>query len=74
MTTITIPKRTSKGTDVITVPRVAYEEFLAWERAVKSKKVFQPTAAERRAIARGRREMKKGNYITFEALRHELGC
>ena len=34
--------------------------------------VYTPTKTEKKAIEAGRREIAKGNFITWEKLRHEL--
>lgn len=34
--------------------------------------VYKPTKAEKKAIEAGRREIAKGNFITWEQLRYEL--
>jgi len=72
MTTITIPKETIPGKELIAVPRDLYEKFLDWQEMLKSKKVFKPTLAEKKAILRGRQEIAKGKYIELEELTYEL--
>ncbi len=72
MTTITIPKELVKRKDLVAVPRDTYEEFLVWLKQVKSTKTFKPTKAELRALARGRKNFAKGNYITLKELENEL--
>jgi len=72
MTTITIPKKLTSNRDLIAVPRDLYEAFLAWQEKVKSQKTFRPTAAERKAIIRGRQQIMRGDYITLEQLENEL--
>lgn len=62
----------TSGQELIVVPRNLFEEFLAWQEALKSRKTFEPTPAEKRAIAHGRREILRGNYFTLEELSHEL--
>lgn len=69
MTTITIPKKITKGTDLVVIPRKEYEKLLSSKKVVE----FVPTAAEKRAIARGRKNFKKGNYLTIDELKDELG-
>ncbi len=62
MTTITIPKALTKDANLVAVPRATYEEFLAWQKRVKSRKTFAPTAAERKVLARARRNFARGRY------------
>ena len=72
MTTITIPQKLTSNRELIAVPRNLYEEFLVWQEIIKSKKTFQPTLAEKRAILQGRQEISKGKYISLEKLTYEL--
>lgn len=65
MTIITIPRELKEGGKLVAVPQKHYEDFLAWEKAVKSKKVFTPTATERKALAKARKDYKAGKYITL---------
>jgi len=71
MTTVTIPKEL-KGNDLIAIPRKEYKEFSNWRKYTKPFKTFIPTAAERKAFARGRENFAKGNYVTLEELDNEL--
>lgn len=73
MLAVIIPKELTVSKDLIVVPRTAYEEFLAWQKKIKSVKTFKPTKGELRALALGREDFKKGNYISWQALKHELG-
>ena len=73
MTTVTIPRGLTEQKDLIAIPRSTYEGFLAWQKAIKSKKTFTPTASEKRAIAKARKDFANGKYIKWEDLKHELG-
>ncbi len=73
MTIITIPKELAKDKTLIAVPQSVYEEFLAWQRKTKSVKTFKPTAAEKKALARARKNFARGKYFTLAQLEHELG-
>lgn len=72
MTTITIPKKITTNKELIAVPRDLYEKFLAWQEMLKSKKTFKPTLTEKKAILRGRQEIRKGNCVSLEELTYEL--
>lgn len=72
MPTISIPKTFSRVTDLVAVPRATYAEFIAWQKRVKSRKAFTPTIGERRALVRGRKNFRRGRFVTLEALEHEL--
>ena len=73
MTTITIPKGIGAQTELVAVPRRNYEEFLAWQKKIKSAKTFKPTAKDLREIKQARKEIADGEYLTIDELRHELG-
>ena len=68
--TITIPKELARTGDLVLVPRKDYEKFLAYR--LRNVKTFKPTAAEKKALARARREFKEGNYVTLKQLEDEL--
>ncbi|OGZ31796.1 MAG: hypothetical protein A3H02_01945 [Candidatus Niyogibacteria bacterium RIFCSPLOWO2_12_FULL_41_13] len=73
MTIITVPKELAKNKELVAVPRGTYEEFLSWQKKIKSAKTFKPTVAEKRALKRARKNYAQGRYISFEELKHELG-
>lgn len=73
MATITIPKGSDAIKELIAVPRATYAEFLDWQKKAKSLRTFQPTAAEKNALAKARKEFARGEYITLAQLKHELG-
>lgn len=73
MPTTTIPKKIIYEGEYTIVPRKAYEEFLEWQKKVKSARTFRPTARDKRVLANARKNFLKGNYVTLEQLRHELG-
>ena len=70
--TITIPKGLNQNEKLIAVPQTTYEEFLAWQKRIKSVKTFKPNAAEKRALTRAHANFARGEYVTLEKLRHEL--
>ena len=72
MVTITIPKKINMANELMAVPKNIYGEFLKWQEAVKSRKIFKPTTRERKAVRRGRLEISRGNYVTLEKLSNEL--
>lgn len=73
MAVVTIPKELLKEKNLVAVPRKNYEEFLAWQKKIKSVRIFKPTAAERKALLRGRKNFAEGKYMTLEELRDALG-
>lgn len=72
MPTVTIPKELHTHKDLVAVPRRAYEEFLMWQKKIKSAKTFKPTLHEKKVLARTRKEFAEGKYITLAQLKHEL--
>ena len=72
MPTITIAKELSTVNDLIAVPRGTYEEFLMWQKKIKSVRTFVPTKSELGALAFARQEFKDGNYVLWEQLKHKL--
>lgn len=72
MPTITIPKQVSDKTKLVAVPESIYEEFVAWQKHVKSKKTYHPTPAEKRMIAEGRKRFAQGKFVTVQELRNDL--
>ncbi|TSC80773.1 MAG: hypothetical protein G01um101429_82 [Parcubacteria group bacterium Gr01-1014_29] len=73
MPTLTIPKKLTKGEDLVVIPRKEYEELLRVQQSMPEKvKTFKPTASEKKAIAEARKRFAKGEYLTLEELRHEL--
>lgn len=73
MATITIPKKITKGEELIIIPRREYEEFSRWQKLMKPfKKTFTPTKAQKKDIEKARQDYKKGNYFTINELKQKL--
>ncbi|MDP3792144.1 MAG: hypothetical protein Q8Q89_00205 [bacterium] len=70
MSVITIPKQLMREKELVLIPKKEHEELLGLKKVIK---VVKPTAAEKRAIERGRKEMVKGDFVTLEGLKKELG-
>ena len=73
MPTTTAPKKIKKNNPSVIIPRKEYEEFLDWQKKIKSVKIFKPTAAEKKAVQKARKNLAEGKYLTIYQLRHELG-
>jgi len=69
MTTITIPKKITKGEDLIVIPRKDYERLLELKKISE----FQPTSAQKKALMRARKNRKEGKFLTFDELKQKLG-
>ena len=68
MSTITIPKKITQGTELVIIPIDDYERLL--ERQVPE---FAPTLGEKRDLARARKNRAQGNYLTIHELKQKLG-
>ena len=68
MTTVTIPKHLTERKDLVAITRSDYEEFSLWQRKIKNVKIYRPTSAEKRALARARTNYKKGNFVFLKDL------
>lgn len=69
MTTATISKKITKGAELIVIPRKEYERLLT-ARLVP---IFNPTAAEKRDLARARKNRARGEFLTIDELERKLG-
>ena len=69
MTTITIPKKLTKGEELVVIPRKEYEEYLHLRKVIP---VVKMTVAEKREWQRAKKDYNRGKYITLEELEHEL--
>ena len=67
--TITIPKQLIRKGELVIIPRSEYEEFLHWQRIVKT---FKSTVVEKRDLMEARKDFAKGNYIGLKDLKNEL--
>lgn len=73
MATIVVPKPFVKIQNLVAVPSNLYEEFLSWQKKLKSQNVFIANKAERASLKRARKNFAAGKCITIEELEHELG-
>ncbi len=69
MVTITIPKKITKGEELIIIPRKEYEKLLELKKIPE----FQPTPAQKKALKRARQNRGRGNFLTFNELKQKLG-
>lgn len=69
MTTITIPKKITKGEELVIIPKKEYEEFSSWRKMVK---IFIPTEVQKRDLKKAREDYKKGNYFKIDELKRKL--
>ncbi len=69
MITLTIPEKLTKKGDLVLIPKSEYKEFLRFRKFIR---VVQPTSSERKAIARGRAEVKQGSVVLWSDVKHGL--
>ena len=69
MTTITISKKITKGAELVVLSRKEYEKMLT-ARFIPE---FQSSVAEKRDIARARKNRARGNFLTIDELKRKLG-
>lgn len=69
MRVITIPKTLSQKGDLVIIPRKEYEGLLELKRI----REFEGTAAQKRALARAERNLKKGRTLSYDAFARALG-
>lgn len=65
---ITIPKSLAQMGDLVLVPKKEYESFLQF----KSIREFTPTLAEKRALKRAEKNLKKGKTLSYDELVRKL--
>jgi len=70
MPIITIPRQLARKDDLVVIPKSEYVEFLRLRGLIKEVK---PTKTELKAIERGRRAIAKGDFVTLDELKKELG-
>ena len=69
MTTITIPKKITKGEELVVIPRKDYERLLEFKKIPE----FQPTPTQKKALKKARENRKRGNFLTLNELKQKLG-
>lgn len=69
MSVVTIPRQLIREKELVLIPKKEYEELLGIKKLIK---VVEPTAEEKKIIARGRRAIKRGDYVSWEDLKKEL--
>ncbi len=74
MITLILPENITKGTkDFVAVPKEAYEKFLDWQKNTKAAKMYIPTAGDKKALAKARKNFLEGKSITLKQLHYDLG-
>lgn len=70
MSVITIPKKITRGKELVIIPRQNYEEYLQLRKIIP---IIKMNRMQKRDLSHARREYKKGQFIKLEELGHELG-
>ena len=69
MTTITIPNKNTKASELVAIPREEYEGLLQLRKIYE----FRPTKAQKKALEQSRRNRKQGKTMTLYELKRKLG-
>ncbi len=69
MKIVTIPKDLMKKGDLVVIPRQDYEQLLKRQKVIPVAKL---TPSERKALERGRRDIRIGDYVPLDTLVNEL--
>lgn len=70
MNVITIPEKLSKKGDLIIISRSDYEDFLELKKIIP---LVDLSKSEKKALKEGKEEIKRGEYLTLDQLKDELG-
>jgi hypothetical protein len=68
MTVITIPKKITKGEELVVLPRQEYEKLV--EGKIQE---FKPTITQKKALAAARKNRERGKILTLSELKNKLG-
>lgn len=71
MDTITIPKKLTKGEELVVIPRKEYEGFLRYR--LKEDKELTLTSSQKKRLQKVRGNLAKGKYLTIYELKSKLG-
>jgi PHD/YefM family antitoxin component YafN of YafNO toxin-antitoxin module len=69
MTTLTIPKKVTRGDELVVMSRKEYERLIS-SRIIPE---YEATPREKRELARARRDMAAGKFMTIDELKKKLG-
>lgn len=69
MNTITIPRKVTKGEELVVIPRKVYEEYLQLRRFIP---VIKMTGAEKREWGKAKKDYEQGKYVTLTEFEREL--
>jgi len=69
MNTITIPRKVTKGEELIIISRKAYDEYL---RLRKSAPVVKMSSAEKSDWEKAKKEYQQEKYVTLDDLERDL--
>ena len=72
MSPITIPKKITKGEELIIIPRKEYEEFSSWRKLRASFKTFKPTPTQKRELKKAREDFQQKRFITLNELKRKM--
>ncbi len=71
MATVTIPKKLTKGEELVVIPRKDYEDFLRYR--LKENEELTLTSSQKRRLQKARGNLANGKYLTIYELKSKLG-
>lgn len=67
--TVTIPQKLTQGKELIIIPLEEYEALVQLKEVYE----FQPSSAQKKALANAQKNRKAGTTITLNELKNRLG-
>lgn len=71
MITITIPEKLTTEEELVVVPRREYEGLIGLK--LRNVQEVSLTKAEKKALEEARAEFRRGEYVVWDKVKHELG-
>jgi len=69
MEKVVIPKELARKGGLVVIPCSEYEEYLRLKKIVQ---VVEASRSEKKAIKEGRKEIRKGEYLTLQQLKDKI--
>ena len=69
MSTLTIPKKFTKGEELVILPREDYEKLLS-QQIIQE---YEPTIREKKEFQKAREDYKNKEFMTIDELKRKLG-
>lgn len=77
--TISLPEETARAVDAVALQRGCsrselIQDVLAWHLRLQDLPIEDPTSEERKALAAGRAQHSRGDFVTLAEIRRELAA